>query len=329
LNAYAYVRGALLQAIDVLGLDDVTASRQDVAPSGGMGSEDDARLSDETDNVPWTPRLDRSPWGAPTPAGDRAVPTTAPPSPALAPPPILTLPQLNDLRVQAADAGTWNSLVDTVQDLGNAALKGSAGLAAPLVPEVPFDALKADIPSTGDRLQDSILRDYAHTGAGVTQTAIAAAPFAQTEGIAEAASSAFRKLPQLYGIGIGGGEFVTASQAWAAEGATYAEGSFSIIDWSGYPAGVPRPTGPVNVLTGDAYAAARAAANETNAGIRAASGLEGSGLQIHEIQPVKFGGSPTDMANKMLLPTAEHIGPEGVHQQFWNPLLRWVQGGGG
>jgi filamentous hemagglutinin len=92
---------------------------------------------------------------------------------------------------------------------------------------------------------------------------------------------------------------------------------------------MPRPTGPVNVLTGDAYAAARAAANETNAGIRAANGLEGSGLQIHEIQPVKFGGSPTDMANKMLLPEAEHIGPNGVHAQFWTPLLRWVQGGGG
>jgi hypothetical protein len=36
------------------------------------------------------------------------------------------------------------------------------------------------------------------------------------------------------------------------------------------------------------------------------------------------------MANKMLLPAAEHIGPEGgVHQQFWNQLLRWVIGGGG
>ncbi|CAN5341070.1 hypothetical protein BH09MYX1_BH09MYX1_62160 [soil metagenome] len=116
----------------------------------------------------------------------------------------------------------------------------------------------------------------------------------------------------------------------AAEAApAFEEGAFSIINWKGYPAGMPRPTGPVNVLTGDAYAAARAAANETNAGIRAANGLEGSGLHIHEIQPVKFGGSPTDMANKMLLPAADHIGPNGVHPQFWTPLLRWATGGGG
>jgi len=115
----------------------------------------------------------------------------------------------------------------------------------------------------------------------------------------------------------------------AAEGATYAEGSFSVIDWTGYPEGMPRPDGALRVLSGDEYAAARALANETNAGIRAANGLEGSGLQIHEIQPVKFGGSPTDMANKMLLPTAEHIGPDGVHPQFWQPLLQWVTGGGG
>jgi RHS repeat-associated protein len=120
-----------------------------------------------------------------------------------------------------------------------------------------------------------------------------------------------------------------ATGATAAEGATYAEGSFSVIDWTGYPEGMPRPDGALRVLSGDEYAAARALANETNAGIRAANGLEGSGLQIHEIQPVKFGGSPTDMANKMLLPTAEHIGPDGVHPQFWQPLLQWVTGGGG
>ena len=57
--------------------------------------------------------------------------------------------------------------------------------------------------------------------------------------------------------------------------------------------------------------------------------LASQGWTLHEIQPVKFGGSPTDMANKMLLPTAEHIGPDGVHPQFWQPLLQWVTGGGG
>ncbi|MFT3768646.1 MAG: FG-GAP-like repeat-containing protein [Minicystis sp.] len=106
------------------------------------------------------------------------------------------------------------------------------------------------------------------------------------------------------------------------------EGSFSITDWKGYPEGVPRPTGPFRILTGDEYIAARAAANEANAAIRAGTpGLNGSGMHIHEIHPVKFGGSPTDPANKMLLPTAEHVGPNGIHAQFWDPLLRRIEGG--
>ena len=109
----------------------------------------------------------------------------------------------------------------------------------------------------------------------------------------------------------------------------YPEGSFSIVDWTGYPEGMPRPTGPVRVISGDEYKAARALANKTNAEIRAASGLEGSDLQIHEIQPIKFGGSPTDPANKIILPSAQHIGPNGVHVRFWTPLLRAVGGGGG
>jgi hypothetical protein len=116
---------------------------------------------------------------------------------------------------------------------------------------------------------------------------------------------------------------------FANGGIKYPEGSFSVSDWTGYPEGMPRPNGPLQVLSGEEYTAARTLANETNAEIRAASGLEGSDLQIHEIQPVKFGGSPTDMSNKMLLPMAEHVGPEGVHPQFWNPLLQWVTGGGG
>jgi hypothetical protein len=48
-------------------------------------------------------------------------------------------------------------------------------------------------------------------------------------------------------------------------------------------------------------------------------------MHIHEIQPVKFGGSPTDPANKMLLPAAEHVGPGGVHAQFWTPLQQYLE----
>jgi RHS repeat-associated protein len=120
-----------------------------------------------------------------------------------------------------------------------------------------------------------------------------------------------------------------ALAAGAAESAAgeIGEGSFSITNWSGYPAGMARPVGPVRIIAGEEYAAARAAADETNAAIRAAYDLEGTGLHIHEIQPVKFGGSPIDPANKMLLPAGEHIGPNGVHPKFWTPLQRWATGG--
>jgi filamentous hemagglutinin len=141
--------------------------------------------------------------------------------------------------------------------------------------------------------------------------------------------------PEELGPGLAGG--ILAKEAKSAAGAsitkavgqTFEEGSFSIIDWTGYPVGMPKPTGPVRVLTGQEYAAARALANETNAAIRAANQLEGSGLHIHEVKPIKFGGSPTDLTNKILIPAAEHTGPRGVHQQFWTPLLRWVMGGSG
>lgn len=107
-------------------------------------------------------------------------------------------------------------------------------------------------------------------------------------------------------------------------------GTFSSSDWTGYPEGLERPDGPFRILTGDEHADARALANDTNAAIRDASGLEGSGLDIHEIhelQPIKFGGSPTDFDNKVLLPSADHTGVNGVHAQFWTPLLRWATGG--
>ena len=109
---------------------------------------------------------------------------------------------------------------------------------------------------------------------------------------------------------------------------SYSEGSFSITDWSAYPKGLPRPTGPVRILKGAEYATARQSANEANAAIRAAfPELRGSGLHIHEVKPVKFGGSPTDAANKTLVPWQQHVGPEGVHTQFWTPLLKWATGG--
>lgn len=100
----------------------------------------------------------------------------------------------------------------------------------------------------------------------------------------------------------------------------YADGSFSVSDWSGYPSGVPRPPSGATfrILTGSEYAAARALANSTNQRIRRQTNIP-PGHEIHEIIPVKFGGSPTDMANKVLL-------PRGVHRSqvtpWWNRLRR-------
>jgi toxin YxiD len=42
------------------------------------------------------------------------------------------------------------------------------------------------------------------------------------------------------------------------------------------------------------------------------------GLHLHEIHPVKFGGSPTDLANKVALTQAEHI----PYRTWWGQLQR-------
>ena len=84
------------------------------------------------------------------------------------------------------------------------------------------------------------------------------------------------------------------------------EGSFSIFDWSGYPVGVPKPEGPFRLLEGAEYETARDTANVANSAIRRQEGLVGQQVDIHEIKPVKFGGSPTDLANKVILPRDLH-----------------------
>jgi hypothetical protein len=86
----------------------------------------------------------------------------------------------------------------------------------------------------------------------------------------------------------------------AKTGAALPEGSFSIANWSGYPANLPKPTGPFRLLEGAEYDAARAAANQANRAMHQADPAL-RGLQLHEIQPVKFGGSSTDPLNKIPL----------------------------
>lgn len=106
----------------------------------------------------------------------------------------------------------------------------------------------------------------------------------------------------------------------ATEGATATlDGSFSIIDWSGYPGGV-RPSGPFRILQGSEYDAALEAKNAANNALHRSLGLKG--FDIHEIQPVKFGGSPTAMSNKIVLDPATH----SQYTTWWAKLLRDLLG---
>jgi hypothetical protein len=86
--------------------------------------------------------------------------------------------------------------------------------------------------------------------------------------------------------------------------------------WADFPAGVPRPTGPINLIDGPAYDAARRAADQMNGVLRRHGvkyyGNPLKGMDIHEIVPVKFGGSPTALANK-------HPLLRSVHRQNVSP----------
>jgi len=77
------------------------------------------------------------------------------------------------------------------------------------------------------------------------------------------------------------------------------------------------PFFPFTLLEGAEYDAARTAADQANRALHAADDSL-AGWQLHEIQPVKFGGSPTDIANKMPLPAGAH----GEVTNWWNALLR-------
>lgn len=103
--------------------------------------------------------------------------------------------------------------------------------------------------------------------------------------------------------------------------ATAEEGSFSIIDWKGYPQGGAKPEGPFKLLEGAEYTTARNSANVKNAAIRRADPEALKGLQIHEIHPVKFGGNPTDMLNKTYLTPQQH----SAYTNYWNGLMRNIK----
>ncbi|MBS1910958.1 MAG: hypothetical protein JST22_03135 [Bacteroidetes bacterium] len=101
---------------------------------------------------------------------------------------------------------------------------------------------------------------------------------------------------------------------------SFANGSFSIVDWTRYPENVPKPEGPFRLIEGEEYATARKAANAANRKIHR-DNPSMKGLEIHEIHPVKFGGDPVGPSNKMPLTRAEHT----VVTNWWNLLQRNIQ----
>lgn len=97
-------------------------------------------------------------------------------------------------------------------------------------------------------------------------------------------------------------------------------GEFDISDWSDYPKG-PKPEGPFKLIDDDQYAKAREQANDANREIhRANPGLKK--LQIHEIKPVRFGGDPVDVNNKVALTPKQHM----EFTVWWNRKKSEVQG---
>lgn len=94
------------------------------------------------------------------------------------------------------------------------------------------------------------------------------------------------------------------------------QGEFSISDWSDYP-GEKKPKGPFRLLEGQEYKNARKAANNANRKIHRKD-PRAKGKEIHEVHPVKFGGSPTDSANKIYLDPAEHR----KYTTWWNRIQR-------
>ncbi|MHA6194721.1 LysM peptidoglycan-binding domain-containing protein [Pseudomonas wadenswilerensis] len=100
-------------------------------------------------------------------------------------------------------------------------------------------------------------------------------------------------------------------------------GEFSITDWGGYPEGVPKPGGTFRLLDGEEYKAARNAAKRANRVIRADQELGGVPVDIHEIKPVKFGGSPVEIENKVILPRDVHMRQV---TPWWNRLQKDIGG---
>ena len=111
--------------------------------------------------------------------------------------------------------------------------------------------------------------------------------------------------------------FVGMLEVWVhnANCKVYADGEIEITDWDGYPDSGPRPEGKLKLISGKEYDTARDLADRTNRKMH----YDNPGIKwkhIHEVHPVKFGGSPTDLSNKIILSAAEHKN----YTRFWNEI---------
>ena len=106
------------------------------------------------------------------------------------------------------------------------------------------------------------------------------------------------------------------------------KGTFIIKDWSDYPddyVPVPDKNKIWTFLEGDDYTEARDAANVFNRNLRSSdSHYSNNGLEIHEIEPVKMGGSPTDLNNKVAIQSQAH---RRYVTPWWNKLRNEVKKG--
>ena len=106
------------------------------------------------------------------------------------------------------------------------------------------------------------------------------------------------------------------------------KGTFIIKDWSDYPddyVPVPDQNKVWTFLEGDEYNSARDSANIFNRNMRAADPYyANNGLEIHEIEPVKMGGSPTDINNKTAIQSQVH---RRYVTPWWNKIRDEVKRG--
>ena len=100
------------------------------------------------------------------------------------------------------------------------------------------------------------------------------------------------------------------------------KGTFIIKDWSDYPddyVPVPDKNKVWTFLEGDEYNSARNSANTFNRNMRSADPYYANNrLEIHEIEPVKMGGSPTDINNKTAIQSQ-------VHRRYVTPWWNKIQ----